>query len=213
VASSFTKKTLELYPNKLADISVIPYGFPEVYQQREYTSIRNRKLKLLFVGGLSQRKGIANVLEAVASLKNDVELTIIGNKTAEDCVPLNEGLRKHRWIASLPHSEILKAMREHDVLLFPSLFEGFGLVITESMSQGTPVVTTDRTIGGDIIKHGKNGWLGEPGDTNGLTTTIRNILNEPDVLIEISKAAVDTAGKRSWLNYSTDLANAIIGLK
>ena len=50
-------------------------------------------------------------------------------------------------------------MREHDVFVFPSLFEGFGLVITESMSQGTPVITTDRTAGPDLIKNDENGWL------------------------------------------------------
>jgi glycosyltransferase involved in cell wall biosynthesis len=37
----------------------------------------------------------------------------------------------------MPHNEVLKLMRENDVLVFPSLFEGFGLVITEAMSQGT----------------------------------------------------------------------------
>lgn len=213
VASSFTKKTLELYPNKLAEISVIPYGFPEVCKYREYSSsINNRKLKLLFVGGLSQRKGIANVFEAVSNLRNHVELTIIGNKTAEDCRPLNVELLRHRWIPSLPHSEILKEMRAHDILLFPSLFEGFGLVITEAMSQGTPVITTDRTIGGDIIKHGENGWLVKPGDTKNLQEMIEIILQSTDELEDISQNAIATASHRPWYKYGDELALAITNL-
>src|SRR5690606_28475893 len=52
VASKFTKKTLELYPGQLASIHIVPYGFPEVYKNRVYEAIANRKLKLLFVGGL-----------------------------------------------------------------------------------------------------------------------------------------------------------------
>ena len=50
-------------------------------------------------------------------------------------------------------------MKEHDVLIFPSLFEGFGLVITEAMAQGTPVITTDRTAGPDVISDNENGCL------------------------------------------------------
>src|SRR5690606_10987933 len=60
VASTFTAKSLDEYPGKLAPIKVIPYGFPETIKTREY-NMGNRPLKLLFVGGLSQRKGIANM--------------------------------------------------------------------------------------------------------------------------------------------------------
>lgn len=63
VASSFTKKTLEMYPGKLADIEVIPYGFPPVNIDRKYDNIRNRKIKVLYVGGLTQRKGISYFLK------------------------------------------------------------------------------------------------------------------------------------------------------
>lgn len=213
VASSFTKKTLSHYPNKLAEVSVIPYGFPDVYEDRQYSSIKNRKLKLLFVGGLSQRKGIANILEAVAFLGNYVELTIIGHKTAEDCVPLNEGLKKHCWIPTLNHAEILKQMRDHDVLLFPSLFEGFGLVITEAMSQGTPVITTNRTAGVDLIQHRENGWIVEPGNTLDLIRVIKNILDNPDELQNTGTKALETAKIRPWVKYGEDLCNAIVNLK
>ena len=167
VASSFTAKTLEDFPEKLAPITVIPYGFPEVIKNRVY-NIGDRPLKLLFVGGLSQRKGIANMFKAIASLTPHVELTVIGRKPTNDCEPLNQALARHNWIPSVPHDDVLKHMQEHDVLLFPSLFEGFGLVITEAMSQGTPVITTDRTAGPDIIEHDVNGWLVEAGSTKAL---------------------------------------------
>ncbi|WP_028295680.1 glycosyltransferase family 4 protein [Olivibacter sitiensis] len=205
VASSFTKKTLESYPGHLAPVHVIPYGFPEANLTREYTYIVGRPLKLLFVGGLSQRKGIANVLEAVEMLGDMVDLTIIGRKTSEDCRPLNEGLKKHRYIPSLAHGEILKAMREHDVLLFPSLFEGFGLVITEAMSQGTPVITTDRTAGADLIEDGKDGWLVEAGNTNALIQKIEEILLDPAVVERTGKAARLKALQRPWTVYGSEL--------
>lgn len=209
VASSFTKKTLSLYPNSIAPISVVPYGFPNVSSIREYSPINNRPLKLLFVGSLSQRKGIANIFEAMEQFGNNVQLTVVGQKVVDNCKPLNEGLKKHTWIPSLPHNEILALMQKHDVLVFPSLFEGFGLVITEAMSQGVPVITTERTAGGDFIIHGKNGWLIEPGSTHELVVTIQDILQNNDALFAIGKAAQDTAKSRPWGLYSSEMAASI----
>lgn len=209
VASSFTKKTLESYPSQLAPITVIPYGFPEPYLKRQYELIKDRPLKLLFVGGLSQRKGIANVLEAVEVLGGNVQLTVIGRKAVEDCIPLNEGLKKHRYIPSLPHHEVLREMREHDILLFPSLFEGFGLVITEAMSQGTPVITTDRTVGPDLIEDGKDGWLIPAGSTRDLIDCIERILAQPECVVVAGMAAINKAAQRPWSKYGSELADAI----
>ncbi|MDB4902316.1 MAG: glycosyl transferase family 1 [Mucilaginibacter sp.] len=211
VASKFTANTLDDYPGNLAPVEIIPYGFPPTVNMREYLTIsKTRPLKLLFVGGLSQRKGIANLFSAVEKLKNHVELTIIGRKTNNNCPALNEALTKHRWIDGLSHDGILKTMKEHDVLLFPSLFEGFGLVITEAMSQGTPVITTNRTAGPDLIDHGHNGWLIEAGSTDALQESIEQILYSPSLIEKTGRAAMKTASERSWSLYGHELAKSLL---
>ncbi len=217
VASKFTASTLTDFPGKLAPVKIIPYGFPPVVEQREYRKFSNNTpLRLLFVGGLSQRKGIADLFAAVEAIGSKVELTIVGHKATDDCRVLNEALIKHRWIPSLPHTEVLKLMREHDVLVFPSLFEGFGMVITEAMSQGTPVITTDRTAGPDLITHGENGWLVEAGLTSALQQIIEYILEYPQVIAKAGTAAMETAKRRPWAVYGQEIAhtisnNAIVG--
>jgi glycosyltransferase involved in cell wall biosynthesis len=211
VASQFTANTLKDYPGKLAPIEVIPYAFPPVVSSRTYnTPSKSKPLKLLFVGGLSQRKGIADLFAVVDKLKNYVELTIVGKKSTNECTALNQALAKHRWIPSLSHAEVLNLMHKHDVLVFPSLFEGFGLVITEAMSQGTPVITTDRTAGPDLIVHGKNGWLIEAGSTNALQASVEELLSNPSTIAEVGREAMKTASRRNWNIYGKDLVNAII---
>ncbi|WMJ73266.1 glycosyltransferase family 4 protein [Cytophagaceae bacterium ABcell3] len=210
VASSFTAKTLEDFPGTLAPIDIIPYGFPPVAKDRTYTPLRDKgPLKLLFVGGLSQRKGIADVFSVAESLGDAVTLTVVGQGNM-DCIPLRKALAKHTYIPSLPHQEVLTLMRNHDVLLFPSLFEGFGLVITEAMSQGTPVITTDRTAGPDLITHGKDGWLIRAGSTAALLESIENILHNPGLVAKTGQAAMETARKRPWKVYGIELSEAII---
>ncbi|WP_448702984.1 glycosyltransferase family 4 protein [Mucilaginibacter sp. AW1-3] len=210
VASSFTASTLKDFKGNLAPIEVIPYGFPPVGAERVYAKqSKNIPLKLLFVGGLSQRKGIANLFAAVEAIGNKVELTVVGHKASDNCPALDAALAKHRWIPSLPHQEVLKLMRENDVLVFPSLFEGFGLVITEAMSQGTPVITTDRTAGPDLIKDGETGWLIEAGSTEALQSAIEQLLQKPETIETVGRAAMETARLRPWEVYSKEFVKAI----
>ena len=209
VASSFTAKSLQNFSGKLAPIDIIPYGFPEVAENKVYIKLGQRPLKLLFVGGLSQRKGIAELFTAVNTFGKKVALTVVGKKVTDNCAVLDAQLKKHKWFPSLHHQGILSLMREHDVLVFPSLFEGFGLVISEAMSQGTPVITTDRTAGPDLIKHGENGWLIEAGSTTALIAAIEEILYKPDSIIKCGNAAIETALARPWEKYGNELARAI----
>lgn len=209
VASTFTASTLQDFPGQLASVEIIPYGFPDVSGSRTYNLAGQRPLKLLFVGILSQRKGIANLFAAVEQLGSSVELTLVGQRSSDQCPALDAALSRHRWIPSLPHDQVLQLMRTQDALVFPSLFEGFGLVITEAMSQGTPVITTDRTAGPDLIEHGRNGWLVEASSTEAIREQIEELLLRPATLAEAGREAMETARQRPWRVYGRELAEAI----
>lgn len=209
VASTFTKQTLELYPGKLSDIMVLPYGFPPVNLQREYAPIKGMKIKALFVGGLSQRKGISYLFEAVRGLEKVVDLTIVGGGAIGQCPALKKALEKVHYIPSLPHSEILNLMATQDLLVFPSLFEGFGLVITEAMSQGTPVITTERTCGPDIITNGQNGWIVPAGTAEPIKEIVEQLITHPHRLQSVGQAARQTALAYSWACYGDNLVRAV----
>lgn len=216
VASSFTATTLADYPGKLPAPIIIPYGFPTVIAETERPArgrvTREKPLRLLFVGGLSQRKGIADLFASVKVIGSVVSLTVIGSKVGAGCPALDRELASHRWIPSLPHASILEEMRAHDVLVFPSLFEGFGLVITEAMSQGTPVITTERTAGPDLITHGKNGWLVPAGSSEALVQQIEELVRNPEAVRGAGNQASKTAAARPWSVYGRELAEAVVKL-
>lgn len=209
VASSFTAKTLGLYPGELPPVSVIPYGFPDAYQDRKYRTTGSGPLKLLFVGGLSQRKGLAELFAAIAPFGDRVELTVVGRAPEGRCKVLEQHLKMHRHISSLPHQEILRLMRQQDVLIFPSHFEGFGLVITEAMSQGTPVITTERTAGPDLITDGTDGWIVPAGNAQAITERLEVLLSRPQDVAEAGNNALRTATRRPWKVYGEELAKSV----
>ena len=137
VASAYVRSTLLDQQACSAPIAVVPYGAPAPLLEPPATSSTG-PLRVLYVGSLGQRKGLSYALEAIGSLGTQVSLTLIGNPTSSSCKPLLSALGRHRHITSLPHHQILERMRQHDVLLFPTLFDGCGLVITEALSQGLP---------------------------------------------------------------------------
>ncbi|HYP84710.1 glycosyltransferase family 4 protein [Variovorax sp.] len=209
VASSFTRRTLDDFPGPLAPIEVVPYGFPPVTGQRHYRDIGSGPVKLLFVGNLSQGKGVADLFAAVEAFGPRFELTVVGRRPVHDNAALNAALARHRWIPGLPHPEVLALMREHDVFVFPSLFDGFGMVISEAMSQGTPVITTERTVGLDLIEHGRNGWICEAANTAALQAALEQVLLRPQAIAECGAAAMESARRRPWPVYGQELAQAV----
>jgi len=207
VASSFTKQTLQLAFNLKAPIICIPYGAPLV-KSIEMSKPSSQKLRVLFVGSLSQRKGISYLLDAVNLLGSRIELTLIGRTTGY-CPPLEKALKTHHWIPSLPHYKILEEMQRHDVFVFPSLFEGFGLVILEAMSQGLPVITTSHTAGPDVITDAKDGFIVPIRSAEAIAAKLDLLASDRTLLLEMSQAAQQKASQFSWKKYGESLVETI----
>ena len=210
VASSFTRQTLQLAALQSKSVEVIPYGAPEHIGEPTNTRC-GKRLRVLFVGALGQRKGLSYLLKAVEMLGSAVELTLLGRKAADTCVPLNDATGKHRWIPSLPHADVLEEMSRHDVLVFPSLFEGFGLVILEAMSRGIPVITTPNTAGPDIIDNGRDGFIIKIRSAEAIAEKLEELATDSSRLAAMKNAAYNAATSFIWKNYREKLVSAIRG--
>ena len=206
VASTFTWKTLAHAPNISAPIKIVPYGAPEPAPHRAKT--RRGPLKVLFTGILSQRKGVSYLFDAIDKLGTNVELTLIGQPPGP-CPALEKALSRHRWIRSLPHAQVLEEMDRHDVFVFPSLFEGFGLVLLEAMSRGMAVITTPHTAGPDLISDGNDGFIVPIRSSEAIVERIELLLRDRALLQDVSDAARKTAGGHSWRGYRAGLLHAV----
>jgi len=167
-------------------------------------------LRVLYVGSLGQRKGLSYALDAVQAIGSQVNLTLIGRPTAPNCRPLLNALEQHRWIETLPHVQILEQMRQHDVLLFPTLFDGFGLVITEAFSQGLPVITTLNSGAPECIRDGVEGFIVPIRNTQAIVERLLQLASNRDQLAAMSKACLRRATELSWAGYEKRLS-AVVG--
>lgn len=194
----------ESLPPLKAVVHVIPYGAPEVNESQS-SRRPNDKLRVLFVGALTQAKGLSYLLDAVARMQPHVDLTLIGQRVSES-VPAQDILARHRWIPSLPHADLLAEMAAHDVLVLPSLHEGFGLVILEAMAQGTPVITTPHTGGADVIAQGVDGFIVPIRSTEAIQQRLEMLVQDRQLLLAMSAAAREKARMCSWQTYRQRIA-------
>lgn len=211
VASQFVRHTLESQQACGVPIHVLPYGAPPP-TNHPLRGPGSGPLRVLFVGSLGQRKGLSYLLDAVAQLGDSVTLTLIGRPTSTTCLPLNDALERHTTISSLPHGAILEQMRQHDVLVFPSLFEGFGLVLTEAISQGLPVIATPHTAAPDLIRDGVEGFIVPIRNSAAIAQRLSELASDRDQLEAMRGACLRRAGEISWSTYQSSLLEAVAPL-
>ena len=164
---------------------------------------------MLYVGSLGQRKGLSYALDAVQALGAQVSLTLIGRVTAAECLPLQAALGRHRWIETLPHGQILEQMRQHDVLLLPSLFEGYALVISEALSQALPVLTTPNSGATQTIRDGVEGFIVPIRNSCAIAERLQQLVSNRDQLMAMSQACLRRAAELSWAGYEQGLRDAV----
>ena len=211
VASNFTRSTLAGAGIDGKPIHLVPYGAPPsgMIKPEELTE-GGGKLRLLYVGSLGQHKGLSYLLEAVDLLGSSVELTLIGRPVGGLCVPLRDAMAKHRYVQSLPHQEVLAEMRRHDVFVFPSLCDGFGLVLLEAMSQGLPVIATPHSGGPDFITEGKDGFIVPIRSSDAIADRLAWFAEHREETRAMGESARAKAAFHTWANYGAKIVQAII---
>lgn len=208
-ASTYIGKTLHDYGYH--NLRIIKYGFPQVNEKTKYYDGK-RKLKVMYAGNISQLKGVSYLFDAVDAFDN-VNLTLVGTISDRTNRFLTNKISKYNYLGTLNNDDLLKVMHLHDVFIFPTLSDGFGMVISEAMSQGTPVITTVNSGGPDIIENGINGWIVPLRDSESIKAILADIQQTPSKLELISKNAIKTAQKRPWLEYSKEVSKYLCNFK
>ena len=99
---------------------------------------------------------------------------------------------------NLNHSDLVKEFHSNDVLIFPSLVEGFGQVILEAMSSGLPVICTPNTAGRDLFFTGDEGIIVPIRSIDALAEKIEWCLLNKETLADMGRAAAKTSGNFTW---------------
>jgi glycosyltransferase involved in cell wall biosynthesis len=124
----------------------------------------------LYVGRLSEEKGVHTLLDAWSQLEGRVPLTIVGDgPMASSAAEAARSMPGVTWVGRQPGVEVQRLMRHAQFLVFPSVtFETFGQVIAEAYAAGTPVIASDAGAARELVDHGSTGLAFRSGDPRDL---------------------------------------------
>jgi alpha-maltose-1-phosphate synthase len=231
VACSFVEKTIrEFYPDK--KIELAPYGVDAEFWSpgeagehaaygRQHTAegatllpatsdsrLATSPLRFIYAGQSSIRKGTPALIEAWEKAQlRDAELLLVGSWQLADS-KLKQLPRGVRFVPPVGPERLRDLYRASDVFVFPSFFEGFGLVILEAMACGLPVISSECSAGPDVLDESCGRLIGS-GQLDELVESVRWFAAHPEELSAMKRAARRRAEQFTWENYRQAVGNAV----
>ena len=186
-------------------ISVVPYGLDVDWGKADSDPVPGR---VLFVGNVNYLKGVQYLAEASRILtkrRAPVEVRIVG--PFQESTVARPEFRGVAYLGQVPRDEVHRQYRTADVFVFPTLSDGFGLVMLEAMAWGVPVVCTPNC--GDLVRDGENGFVVQPRDARGLADRIGRVIGDRGLRKRMSDCAKGVALQHKLNNYSECMRHAI----
>ena len=195
-SASMEDEVTELYGNALAPISVIRNGIDTTAWHFRERAPRGGPAQLLFVGRLEYEKGVQDAIAALPRIRRShpgTTLAVAGEGTQFEW--LAQLARTHRvaravtFLGNLDHLELLGWLHGADAIVLPSRYEPFGIIALEAAAAGTPLVASTAGGLGEAVVDGETGLSFRPGDVAGLTSAVREVLDDPAAAQQRATAA------------------------
>ncbi|PQD96177.1 hypothetical protein CYL18_06135 [Pradoshia eiseniae] len=210
VASTFTKKSLVF--DRVSESKIINCQYGIDYSRivkRENKSSIDKRLNCIFVGNVTQKKGIFYLFQAIDVLGTDnYQFNIIGDYDRSD-VNITKYKEKCNFTGHITKDKLKVYLSNADVMVFPSLCDGFGFAALEALASGIPVISTKNAGVSDLIVNGHNGYIVEAGNSKQIIEKLSQLEVNRDLLSIMSENASKTPLDYQWEDYYSLLNSAI----
>lgn len=155
---------------------------------------------LLCVSNRKRHKNELRVVEAFAKtgIASEIRLVFTGDPTAElaNLIARNRVGECVNFVGRVPEAKLPSLYRGAEALVFPSLYEGFGLPVLEAMACGTPVVTSNVTAMPEVA--GDAALLVDPTSIDEIAAAIKNIIGDDSLRMRLKEKGLRRAARFSW---------------
>jgi glycosyltransferase involved in cell wall biosynthesis len=176
------------------DITTIFNAVPDALFQRPMSTDHSQRVRILSLGRIEENsKRVFLIPEILRNIDPQLyHLTVAGDG------PDRDEFIERLQAASIPfeapglisREKLPEIYSEHEIFLFPSRFEGMGLAAAEAMASGlVPVATVISGVTTDFVEHGKSGFLFPQGDAKMAENQVRQLIENPSLLLEMRQAA------------------------
>lgn len=220
-SASMEDEVTELYGPQLSPITVIRNGIDVTTWNYRDRAPRSGPPRLLYVGRLEYEKGVQDIIAALPRIRRShpgTTLAVAGEGTQYEW--LQELARQHRvvrsvtFLGSLDHTELLGWLHGTDAIVLPSRYEPFGIIALEAAAAGAPLVASRAGGLGEAVVDGVTGMSFQPADVEGLTSAVREVLDDPAAAQTRAKAARDRlTSDFDWQQVAQDTAQVYLSAK
>jgi glycosyltransferase involved in cell wall biosynthesis len=185
-------------------IDVVPHGVSSDFLADAPPRNALRGRGILFCGSWTAMKGVSYLASAFSTMVANglrANLTVLGGGMDDETI--RSAFAPHARpfvtiIGRVPEGEVMAAYRTHDVLVLPSTYEGFGMVVIEAMSQRLPVVATPVGCARSLIVNERSGLLVPARDPAALGAALTRVLREVGLGQRLAEAAFDVVRDMTW---------------
>jgi starch synthase len=202
VPSNFVKNSLIINGIDKNKIKLNNYG-SFISPVDSINQMKKSTITVLFVGQISQRKGIKYLFDAIKICKKNnisIKLIIIGTIYGDKNSFKDYWDLVDKYYPSLPRDRIKDIMIESDVFVLPSLFEGSALVVYEAISNGLVPIVTPNT-GADFVQDGQNGYIVPIRNSEIIAQRIIELYRDFELLLYLKENAHKSSKDMTWENY------------
>lgn len=182
---------------------------PNTYPRPSLEHSKSATLRLLYAGRIHESKGVEMLLEAVAMLArdHDVSLALAGRGQQEEELRARFGSEPWcRFLGFVSHAELADRMMESDLLCIPSIWaENSPGVVIQALGLGLPVIGSARGGIPELVRHGENGALVQDATPEAWRNALASILANPADLASWREAAASEAGRYDAVKIGRDL--------
>jgi len=204
VPSEFSRDSFIQHGTPADRVILLPWGVDVDRFKPPVDTRQSNLFRVIYVGQVSIRKGIIDMLDAWHKLNwPEAELLIIGRPDPDTKKLLKSRSLpdRTRWLTHSP--ELWKWYHESDVFVFPSIEEGSALVTYEAMACGLPIVTTPNS--GSIARDGQDGFIVPIRDVDALCDRLQRLRDDSSLREQQSRSARARAEQFSWGRYQQQL--------
>jgi len=164
---------------------------------RKELGVRAEECLALYVGNL--QKGAAAAIRAMAQLPRTRLALVSGSDTSADRAAAAAAGAADRVIFVPLSKQVERYFAAADLFVFPTLYDPFGMVISEAMATGLPVVTSRAAGAAELVCHGVSGWLTDsPWAEDQIAAGLRALAADPDLRQQMGMAARSTIERYTW---------------
>jgi glycosyltransferase involved in cell wall biosynthesis len=185
-------------------VTVVPHGVSDRFLNDDPGAGAPRGAGLLFCGSWDRAKGIdylVSAFEQMHAAGRREHLTIVGPGVPAENVAGTFNARVRPFVTVVPRvseDQVMAAYRAHDVLLWPSTYEGFGLVLLEAMTQRLPAVAAPAGCASSLIEDGRTGVIVPARDAGAIAAAAARLMDDPAARVRVADQARRAVASFSW---------------